>query len=129
MNKQEDMDDTEEQVEENDDDEEEEQETITSTKKLEKTIPSPDQPIQLAPDQRRDILKKNACTYFKCAPKQVKNFTFVDPFLPTMHVEGLKCSSERGKMGGSLWITRVNHKFVPQQLIFGTPKVLFYNDW
>lgn len=80
-------------------------------------------PIFTQMSDKKDGLKKSAASLFKCSARHVRNFVEKDPFNDLIFMEGLKCVDERGKMGGSLLITRVNNKHVPPQLIYGVPKL------
>jgi len=64
-----------------------------------------------------------------CNIKQLKYFTKCDPFNPENTVSGYICQRE-GIHGGSLYITNINNKDLPPQLIYGTPKLKYpYKDF
>lgn len=70
-------------------------------------------------------LKNNAAKAFKCNISYVYRFNRQDPFNENNYVSGFICR-KKGPTQGSLYITHINGKLLPEsQLILGTPKLAY----
>lgn len=73
------------------------------------------------------FMQAEAASAFRCNQKFARKFERQDPLNPDNVVKGFICR-KKGLMGGSLFITHVNDREVPPQLIYGTPKLAYpYN--
>lgn len=68
--------------------------------------------------------KEQAAQMLKCKPHMCTHFKKDNPFFEGQTIEGY-INHEKGLMGGSIIITRVNDLQVEPQLIYGTPKLAY----